>query len=77
MNGTHESGTMGAECLHQSGMHVQEDAFILEIADPETGKLMPDGEKGTIYITTLYKYGFASSIVSARRISTRWKCASR
>jgi phenylacetate-CoA ligase len=57
MYGTHESGMMGAECRHQTGMHVQEDAFILEIADPETGALLPDGEKGTITITTLYKYG--------------------
>ena len=32
-------------------------AFILEIADPDTGELLPDGEKGTVYITTLYKYG--------------------
>jgi phenylacetate-CoA ligase len=57
MYGTHESGMLAAECRHQSGMHVQEDAFILEIADPETGALLPDGEKGTVYITTLYKYG--------------------
>jgi phenylacetate-CoA ligase len=57
MYGTHESGMMGAECRHQTGMHVQEDAFILEIADPDTGRLLPDGEKGTIYITTLYKWG--------------------
>ena len=57
MYGTHESGMMGAECRRQTGMHVQEDAFILEIADPETGRILPDGEKGTIYITTLYKWG--------------------
>jgi len=57
MYGTHESGMLAAECRHQSGMHVMEDAFILEIADPETGRLLPDGEKGTVYITTLYKYG--------------------
>jgi phenylacetate-CoA ligase len=57
MYGTHESGMMGAECRHRTGMHVQEDAFILEIADPETGAIVPDGDKGTIYITTLYKYG--------------------
>ena len=57
MYGTHESGMLGAECRHQTGMHVMEDAFILEIADPETGRIVPDGEKGTVYITTLYKYG--------------------
>jgi phenylacetate-CoA ligase len=57
MYGTHESGMLGAECRHQSGLHVMEDAFILEIADPQTGRILPDGEKGTIYITTLYKHG--------------------
>jgi phenylacetate-CoA ligase len=57
MYGTHESGMMAAECTHRTGMHVQEDAFILEIADPETKKILPDGDKGTVYITTLYKWG--------------------
>ena len=57
MYGTHESGMLAAECRHQTGMHVQEDAFILEIADPDTGRLLPDGERGTLYITTLYKWG--------------------
>jgi phenylacetate-CoA ligase len=57
MYGTHESGMLAAECRHQSGMHVMEDAFILEIADPQTGRILPDGEQGTVYITTLYKHG--------------------
>ena len=57
MYGTHESGMLAAECRHQSGLHVMEDAFFLEIADPETGRIVPDGAKGTIYITTLYKHG--------------------
>jgi phenylacetate-CoA ligase len=57
MYGTHESGCLAAECRQRSGMHVMEDAFILEIADPETGRILPEGGKGTVYITTLYKYG--------------------
>ena len=57
MYGTHESGMLAAECRHQSGMHVMEDAFILEIADPGTGAILADGEKGCVYITTLYKHG--------------------
>jgi phenylacetate-CoA ligase len=57
MYGTHESGMLAAECTHQTGMHAMEDAFLLEIADPETGRILPDGEKGTVLITTLYKYG--------------------
>jgi phenylacetate-CoA ligase len=54
--GTNESGMMAAECEHRSGMHIQEDAVILEIADPDTGALLDEGEKGTVYITTLYRW---------------------
>jgi phenylacetate-CoA ligase len=57
MYGTNESGSMAAECTERSGMHIQEDAVILEIADPDTGKIVADGEKGTVYITTLYRWG--------------------
>jgi phenylacetate-CoA ligase len=57
MYGTHESGMLAAECQHQTGMHAMEDAFLLEVAHPETGAPMADGDKGTLYITTLYKYG--------------------
>jgi phenylacetate-CoA ligase len=55
--GTHESGMMAAECGERSGMHIQEDAVILEIADTQTGELLPEGEKGAVYITTLYRWG--------------------
>jgi phenylacetate-CoA ligase len=57
MYGTNESGSMASECTHRSGMHIQEDAIILEVADPETRRILPDGEKGTLYITTLYRWG--------------------
>jgi phenylacetate-CoA ligase len=55
--GTSESGMLACECQYQSGMHIMEDALLIEIMDPETGRALPDGEKGTAYITTLYKYG--------------------
>jgi phenylacetate-CoA ligase len=48
---------MAAECEHRTGMHVQEDAVILEIADPDSGRILQDGEKGVLYITTLYRWG--------------------
>jgi phenylacetate-CoA ligase len=38
-------------------MHIQEDAVILEIADTETGAVLPEGERGAVYITTLYRWG--------------------
>jgi len=55
--GTHESGMMAAECGERAGMHIQEDAVILEIADTETGEVLPEGKKGAVYITTLYRWG--------------------
>lgn len=57
MYGTHENGIVASECQHQTGMHAMEDAFVLEIADPETGRLVEDGERGCLYITSLFKYG--------------------
>lgn len=37
------------ECCEQSGMHINEDNFIPEIIDPETGETLPEGEKGNSY----------------------------
>jgi phenylacetate-CoA ligase len=54
--GCNECGTMAAECSHKSGMHIFEDAFILEVNDPETLQPKADGERGVVFITTLFKY---------------------
>ncbi|WP_028586834.1 phenylacetate--CoA ligase family protein [Desulfocurvus vexinensis] len=45
------------ECPHQCGMHVWEDAFLVEIVDPETLEPVPDGEVGEIVMTTLTREG--------------------
>lgn len=45
------------ECEGQYGMHVNEDLWYPEIIDPSTGKVLPDGEKGELVITTLTKEG--------------------
>src|SRR5207302_9775299 len=50
-------GMMAAECSERAGMHIQEDAVILEIADPETGAVLPEGEKCRGYIAPLYRWG--------------------
>jgi len=34
-------------------MHIQEDHFLVECIDPETGREMPDGEQGELVITAL------------------------
>jgi len=41
------------ECMHKSGLHIWEDNYLLEIIDPETGEVLPDGEKGEMVLTTL------------------------
>jgi phenylacetate-CoA ligase len=43
------------ECSCQDGLHIFEDHFYPEIIDPETGRLLPDGEEGELVLTTLSK----------------------
>jgi len=45
------------ECVHQTGMHVWEDAFIVEILDPDTLEPVKEGDLGEIVMTTLTREG--------------------
>ena len=38
------------ECQYQNGLHLWEDAYLMEIIDPNTGKLVPDGEVGELVL---------------------------
>ncbi len=46
------------ECEQHSGLHVNEDHFILEIINPDTLEEIPLGEPGELVFTTLTKEGF-------------------
>jgi len=46
------------ECSAQSGMHINEDHFYAEIIDPDTGEVLPEGEKGELVFTSLDKEAF-------------------
>ena len=46
------------ECCEQKGMHINEDHFIAEIINPETGEVLPDGEKGELVFTSITKKAF-------------------
>ncbi|MGB9691152.1 MAG: phenylacetate--CoA ligase family protein [Candidatus Sumerlaeaceae bacterium] len=46
---------VGVECEEQAGLHIFEDHFLLEIVDPQTGDVLPDGEEGELVLTTLSK----------------------
>ena len=49
---------MSGECLFRDGLHINEDHFLCEIIDPETGEVLPEGEKGELVVTPLTKEGF-------------------
>ena len=46
------------ECSEQTGMHINEDHFYAEIIDPDTGEVLPEGEKGELVFTSLDKEAF-------------------
>jgi phenylacetate-CoA ligase len=55
--GFHEVQWVAQECPARDGLHVYEDAFVVQIVDPETGEELPDGQTGAMVITELYKTG--------------------
>lgn len=46
---------VSGECERLCGMHINEDFFIPEIINPETGEVLPAGEKGELVITCIKK----------------------
>ena len=46
------------ECEAQDGMHINEDNFIAEIIDPETGEVLPEGTEGELVFTSITKEAF-------------------
>lgn len=65
------------ECSEQKGMHINEDHFYAEIIDPETGEVLPEGEKGELVFTSLDKEAFPLLRYRTRDICvlTREKCS--
>lgn len=43
------------DCEYQNGMHIQEDHFIVEVIDPETGEPLPMGSEGELVFTCITK----------------------
>jgi len=46
------------ECSEQNGMHINEDHFIAEVIDPETGEPLPEGSQGELVFTAITKKAF-------------------
>lgn len=43
------------ECVYKDYMHIWEDAYLVEIIDPETLEPLPDGEEGELVLTILHR----------------------
>lgn len=46
------------ECSEQTGMHVNEDHFLIEVIDPDTGEVLPEGSQGEIVFSCITKEAF-------------------
>jgi phenylacetate-CoA ligase len=69
---------VSVECPSHDGLHIFEDAFVVQIVDPDTGEALPDGELGSICITELYKTGspqFRYNIMDLSYLYPRGQCA--
>ena len=53
--GVGDTGIIAAQGPDRDGLHIWEDAHLVEIVDPETGAPLPDGESGNICVTVLFK----------------------
>ncbi len=65
------------ECEEQAGMHINEDHFLAEVIDPDTGEVLPEGSKGELVFTSLDKEAFPLLRYRTRDICvlTREQCA--
>ena len=65
------------ECSEQSGMHINEDHFIAEIIDPDTGEVLSEGEQGELVFTAITKEAFPMMRYRTRDICrlSREKCS--
>lgn len=60
---------VASECVHQNGLHVFEDHFLIEIVDPATLEPVEDGTPGEVVFTTLTKEGIPVVRYRTRDIS--------
>jgi phenylacetate-CoA ligase len=76
--GFHEVQWVAIECPAGGGMHIFEDAFVVQIVDVETGEPLPDGEQGSVCITEIYKTGspqFRYNIMDLSTLLPAGQCA--
>jgi len=76
--GFHEVQWVAVECPARAGLHVFEDAYVVQVVDPETGERVPDGQQGSLCVTEIYKTGspqFRYNIMDLSTLYPRERCA--
>jgi phenylacetate-CoA ligase len=53
--GVADTGTMAAEGPDHDGLHLWEDAHHVEVIDADTHEVLPDGARGNLCVTVLFK----------------------
>lgn len=74
----HEVNFVAAECPVAGGLHIFEDAFVVEVVDFESGELLPAGQLGNLVVTCLYKTGtqqFRYNVQDISRLYENGQCA--
>ncbi|MBQ7968525.1 MAG: phenylacetate--CoA ligase [Clostridia bacterium] len=68
---------VGFECFEQTGMHINEDHFVVEVIDPDTGEVLPEGTQGELVFSCITKEAFPILRYRTRDIGviTREKCS--
>jgi phenylacetate-CoA ligase len=64
---------VSGECAARSGMHLQEDHFLVECLHPETLEPVPEGEPGELVITTLTRQAMPMLRYRTRDIARLWR----
>ncbi len=75
--GFHEVQWVAVECPEHDGPHIFEDAFVVQIVNPETGEELSDGEQGALCVTEIYKTGspqFRYNIMDLSFLYPRERC---
>ena len=70
--GMHEVQAISSECPHGGGLHVWDDAFIVEIVDTQTGQPVASGEEGSIVLTALYKEAYPVIRYDTKDVTRLW-----
>lgn len=63
---------VAGECPYLCGMHMNEDHFIPEIIDPDTGEVLPPGEKGELVVTCITKEALPLIRYRTKDITRLW-----